>query len=331
VTEIDPYLKGKVALVTGASRGIGRAIAVQLARRGASVACVATTPERAQGTVELCVAAGAKALPYGVDVGKTAAVAELVAKVQADFGGLDLLVNNAGITRDQLLLRMSEEDFDAVIQTNLKGTWNFVKAAARTLMKCQGRIVNIGSVVGVTGNAGQVNYAASKAGVFGLTRSAPRNSSGRGVTCQRDRPGLHRHRHDRRDRRQRQGSSCSRRSRSAAPARPKTSRCSSTTCAAPVARTSPARPSSSTGASRSSSANQARVRRDARPRRPSGIPRFTSHARTPNGEHHREQRHRRTRHQGRLRQMGKPASRSRATRRSSTTSAPTRSTWSRPS
>ncbi|MCY3001969.1 MAG: 3-oxoacyl-[acyl-carrier-protein] reductase [Planctomycetota bacterium] len=189
MTELDPYLKGKVALVTGASRGIGRAIAVQLARRGASVACVATSPERAQGTVDLCVAAGARALPYGVDVGKTAAVAELVAKVQADLGGLDLLVNNAGITRDQLLLRMSEEDFDAVIQTNLKGTWNFVKAAARTLMKCQGRIVNIGSVVGVTGNAGQVNYAASKAGVFGLTRSVAKELSSRRVTCNAIAPG----------------------------------------------------------------------------------------------------------------------------------------------
>ncbi len=182
-------LQGKVALVTGASRGIGRAIAVQLARRGASVACVATTAERAQATAEACTAAGGKGVAYGVDVGKTAAVAELVAKVQADLGGLDILVNNAGITRDQLLLRMSEEDFDAVIQTNLKGTWNFIKASTRTLMKSQGRIVNIGSVVGVTGNAGQANYAASKAGVFGLTRSVAKELASRRVCANAIAPG----------------------------------------------------------------------------------------------------------------------------------------------
>jgi len=182
-------LQGKVALVTGASRGIGRAIAVQLASRGARVACVATSAERAQATAEACTAAGGRGMAYGVDVGVTAAAAELVAQVQADLGGLDILVNNAGITRDQLLLRMSEEDFDAVIRTNLKGTWNFIKAATRTLMKCSGRIVNIGSVVGVTGNAGQANYAASKAGVFGLTRSVAKELASRKVCCNAVAPG----------------------------------------------------------------------------------------------------------------------------------------------
>ena len=124
-----------------------------------------------------------------VDVGRTAAVAELVGAVQQEFGGLDILVNNAGITRDQLLLRMTEEEFDAVLQTNLKGTWNFVRAAARTLMKRSGRIVNIGSVVGITGNAGQANYAASKAGVFGLTRSVAKELASRQVCCNAVAPG----------------------------------------------------------------------------------------------------------------------------------------------
>jgi 3-oxoacyl-[acyl-carrier protein] reductase len=163
-----------VALVTGASRGIGKAIAVRLAARGAKVACVATRAERCAETVALCEAAGGSAVAYGVDVADTAAVAELVGAVHKELGGLDVLVNNAGITRDQLLLRMSEEDFDAVVATNLKGTWNFLRAAARPLMKSGGRVINIASVVGLIGNPGQSNYAASKAGILGLTRSSPR-------------------------------------------------------------------------------------------------------------------------------------------------------------
>jgi len=184
------FLDGQVALVTGASRGIGRAIAERLAARGAALGCVATKAENCADTVAACRAAGAKAEAFGVDVADTRAVADVVGQVQEALGGLHLLVNNAGVTRDQLLLRMSEEDFDRVVDVNLKGTWNFVRAAARPLMKSRGRIVNISSVVGLTGNAGQANYAASKAGVFGLTRSVAKELASRGVTVNAIAPGF---------------------------------------------------------------------------------------------------------------------------------------------
>jgi len=187
---MDRHLSDKVVLVTGASRGIGRAIAVQLARRGAKIACVATSAERCADTVAAARELGVDARAYGVDVASTADVAALVETVVKDFGGLNVLVNNAGITRDQLLLRMTEEDFDRVIAVNLKGCWNFVKAASRTLMKCKGRIVNIASVVGITGNAGQANYAASKAGVLGFTRSVAKELAGRGVCVNAIAPGF---------------------------------------------------------------------------------------------------------------------------------------------
>ncbi len=185
----ERFLEGRVAIVTGASRGIGQAIAVRLAARGAKVACIATTAERASETASRCSALTEGAAAYGVDVASTAAVASLVDQIQKELGGLDILVNNAGVTKDQLLLRMTEEDFDRVVDVNLKGTWNFMKASARALMKKGGRVVNIGSVVGLTGNAGQANYAASKAGVVGLTKSMAKELAGRGVRVNCIAPG----------------------------------------------------------------------------------------------------------------------------------------------
>lgn len=183
-------LEGQAALVTGASRGIGRAIALALAEQGARVACVATSVSNAEGTAQECSALTDGAMALGVDVADGAAVKALVKDAVAQLGGLNILVNNAGITRDGLLMRMSEEDFDSVVAVNLKGTFNFVQAAARPLMKSAGRIINISSVVGVTGNAGQANYAASKAGVLGLTKSLAKELAPRKVTCNAIAPGF---------------------------------------------------------------------------------------------------------------------------------------------
>jgi len=184
------FLEGRVALVTGASRGIGRAIAERLAARGAKVACVATRAENCADTVAACLKHDVEAKALGVDVADTAAVATLVDGVREELGGLDVLVNNAGLTRDQLLLRMTEEDFDRVLAVNLKGAWNFLKASARTLMKAGGRVVNVTSIVGLTGNAGQANYAASKAGLVGLTRSLAKEMASRGVCVNAIAPGF---------------------------------------------------------------------------------------------------------------------------------------------
>src|SRR5262245_29030315 len=146
--------------------------------------------EKARPTAAECAELTEGSTAFGCDVASTSAVAELVAEVQKEMGSVDVLVNNAGITRDQLLLRMTEEDFDRVIAVNLKGAWNFMKAAARPLMKSGGRVINVSSVVGITGNAGQANYAASKAGLIGLTRSIAKELAGRQVTVNAVAPGF---------------------------------------------------------------------------------------------------------------------------------------------
>jgi len=185
-------LEGKKALVTGASRGIGRAIAIALAEAGADVAInYAGSAAAAAETAAAVEALGRKALLVQADVGKADAFEQMVAQVLEAFGSLDILVNNAGITRDNLIMRMKEEDFDQVIETNLKGVFNGIKAVTRPMMKQRsGRIINISSVVGSTGNAGQANYAAAKAGVIGLTKTAARELASRGITVNCVAPGF---------------------------------------------------------------------------------------------------------------------------------------------
>lgn len=185
-------LEGRAALVTGGSRGIGRAICLELARRGARVVVNYQSNEAlADGVVAEITAAGGDAVAIQGDVSNSAAAAALVKATVEGFGGLDILVNNAGITRDGLLMRMSEDDWDAVHNTNLRGAFLITKAAMRPMLRARnGRIINISSVVGVMGNPGQANYAAAKAGLIGFTRAVAREVASRGITVNAVAPGF---------------------------------------------------------------------------------------------------------------------------------------------
>ena len=182
----------QVAVVTGAGRGIGQAIAQALAAEGAKVAVVSRSPGscgKAADEINATYPDSAKA--YAVDVADHAAVQELAKTVTEELGPVSILVNNAGVTRDTLLMRMKEEDWDTVLDTNLKGAFNTVKGFMRTLMKAENaRIINIASVIGLIGNAGQTNYSASKAGLIGFTKSVARELAGRQVTCNAIAPGF---------------------------------------------------------------------------------------------------------------------------------------------
>ncbi len=185
-------LTEKIALVTGASRGIGKAIAMELAGRGATVIVnYSGSEEKAQQTVSEIKKNGGEAVAVKCDVADFAACEKLAKDVIGRYGRLDILVNNAGITRDGLIMKMSEQDFDSVMDTNLKGTYNMIRHFSRWFLKQKsGRIINIASVSGVIGNAGQANYSASKAGVIGLTRAVARELSGRGICINAVAPGF---------------------------------------------------------------------------------------------------------------------------------------------
>jgi 3-oxoacyl-[acyl-carrier protein] reductase len=181
----------RVAIVTGASRGIGEAIARHLAKAGVHVVAVARSADKLAGVVEAISAAGGSAEFATVDIADAKALAGLIESIADKHGRLDVLVNNAGITRDGLFLRMEDADFDDVINTNLKSAFVAMRAGARSIMRSKtGRIINIGSVSGVTGNAGQANYSASKAGLIGLTKTVAKELAGKGVTVNLVAPGF---------------------------------------------------------------------------------------------------------------------------------------------
>jgi 3-oxoacyl-[acyl-carrier protein] reductase len=189
--QIQVDLSGQVALVTGASRGIGKGIALALARSGAQVACVARSVDKLKETVAEITAAGGKADVFACDVTNGEAVTKLVDDLAENWKRLDILVNNAGITRDTLIPRMSDEQWDEVINTNLRGAFLFTRAATRVMMSQRyGRIINISSVSGLMGNPGQSNYSASKAGLIGMTRTVARELAGRKVTVNAVAPGF---------------------------------------------------------------------------------------------------------------------------------------------
>ena len=184
-------LDNQIAVVTGAGRGIGRAIALKFASEGADVVCVSRTAGNAEKVSNEVRALGRKSWAFAVDVADAAAVNAAAEKILADAGRVDILVNNAGVTRDGLLMRMSDADWDMVINTNLKGAFLFTKAFVRAFIKQRsGRIINIASVIGLIGNAGQANYAASKAGVIGFTKATAREVASRGITVNALAPGF---------------------------------------------------------------------------------------------------------------------------------------------
>jgi 3-oxoacyl-[acyl-carrier protein] reductase len=185
-------LSGKTALVTGASKGIGRSIAIRFAQEGANVAFTfLSSVEKGQALETELAAFGIKAKGYRSDASDFKAAEQLINDVVADFGALDILVNNAGITRDNLLMRMTEEAWDEIMNVNLKSCFNTVKAASRTMMKAKaGSIINMTSIVGVKGNAGQANYAASKAGIIGFTKSVALELGSRNIRCNAVAPGF---------------------------------------------------------------------------------------------------------------------------------------------
>lgn len=183
-------LQDKTVIVTGAAKGIGKAVALAFAKEGCNIV-LNYHSSVSDETIQEIEACGVKCLPVQGDVSDFEFAASLVKQVKKDFGSIDVLVNNAGITRDMLLMRMSEEQFDAVINTNLKGTFNMIRHVSNVMLKQRsGSIINMSSVVGVTGNAGQANYAASKAGVIGLTKTTAKELAARGITCNAIAPGF---------------------------------------------------------------------------------------------------------------------------------------------
>jgi 3-oxoacyl-[acyl-carrier protein] reductase len=184
-------LANQVAVITGAGRGIGRAIALKFAAEGADIVSVSRSAENAEKVATEVRALGRKAWSYAVDVANPAAVAEAGEKILAEAGKIDILVNNAGVTRDGLVMRMSDADWDDVLNTNLKGAFSVTKAFSRFFLKQRsGRVINISSVIGLMGNAGQCNYAASKAGLIGFTKACAREFASRGITVNALAPGF---------------------------------------------------------------------------------------------------------------------------------------------